>query len=47
MQTPSIGSRDFARFFRYLSIPHRGRQRINGLRVSQVNTPVTCTNGRV
>ena len=38
MQTPSIGSRDFARFFRYLSIPHRGRQRINRFLVSQMNT---------
>ncbi len=47
MQTPSIGSRDFARFFRYLSILHRGRQRINRFHVSQVNTPLTCTNGRV
>jgi hypothetical protein len=47
VQTPSIGSRDFARFFRYWSILHRGRQRISDFPVSEVNMPVTCTNGRV
>src|SRR4030081_2296865 len=37
----------FCSILRYWSILHRGRQRISGFPVSQVNTLVTCTNGRV